>query len=206
MDLPAPLTLTTERCRVEPLTPADAEVVFAYRSQPEVCRYLGHAAWTDLDQAREWITDSHAEGGGQLGIHADGVLVGDVMLRARPAAAVDGASAPAPVASLGYALHPDHQGKGLAREAVGAVVQAGFERWGLHRIEARVFTGARPSSRLLADLASPARVCCARWCGAVRAPGSTTRSGPVWPEKRWRVGQAPGGRAIRGPAQVGRVS
>ena len=94
--------------------PADAEVVFAYRSQPEVCRYLGHAAWTDLDQAREWITDSHAEGGGRLGIHAEG--------------------------------------KGLAREAVGAVVQAGFERWGLHRIEARVFTGARPSSRLLADL------------------------------------------------------
>lgn len=152
MDLPAPLTLTTERCRVEPLTPADAEVVFAYRSQPEVCRYLGHAAWTDLDQAREWITDSHAAGGGRLGIHADGVLVGDVMLRARPAGAVDGANAPAHVASLGYALHPDHQGKGLAREAVGAVVQAGFERWGLHRVEARVFTGARPSSRLLADL------------------------------------------------------
>ncbi len=55
-------------------------------------------------------------------------------------------------AQLGYALHPREQGKGLATEAVRAVVVLAFGRLRLRRIGARVFAPAVPSSRLLAKL------------------------------------------------------
>ncbi len=53
------------------------------------------------------------------------------------------------VAELGYTLHPDHWGKGLASEAAAAVIEFGFAKMGAIYIEAGCMTGNDASIRLL---------------------------------------------------------
>jgi RimJ/RimL family protein N-acetyltransferase len=53
---------------------------------------------------------------------------------------------------IGFILHPDHQGQGLATEAAVAMLELGFEELGLHRIygcaEARNAASVRVMERL----------------------------------------------------------
>lgn len=51
-------------------------------------------------------------------------------------------------AELGFAMHPDCRGQGLAREAVGAMVERLFAH-GLHRVEALTDARNQPAQRLL---------------------------------------------------------
>ena len=55
-------------------------------------------------------------------------------------------------AEVGYALHPDWWGSGLASEAVALALDWGFHRLGLHRIEADIDPRNEASRRLLAGL------------------------------------------------------
>ncbi|MGY1519403.1 GNAT family N-acetyltransferase [Luteimonas sp. A482] len=55
-------------------------------------------------------------------------------------------------AEVGYALHPDWWGRGLATEAVALALDWGFHRLGLHRIEADIDPRNEASRRLLAGL------------------------------------------------------
>lgn len=41
-------------------------------------------------------------------------------------------------AEIGYMLHPDFWGKGIMRKLIDVVIKHGFERMGLHSIEARI--------------------------------------------------------------------
>lgn len=50
---------------------------------------------------------------------------------------------------IGYVLHPDFWGKGLAAEALRAVMQYGFETLGLHRIEGRHMRGNESSGKVM---------------------------------------------------------
>ncbi len=56
-------------------------------------------------------------------------------------------------ADIGYALHPDHWGRGIAHAAVSLVLDWGFGRLGLQRIEADVDPRNLRSRRLLQRLA-----------------------------------------------------
>ena len=53
---------------------------------------------------------------------------------------------------IGYVLHPDFWGKGYACEAARCVIDFGFERLGLHRIEARFMMGNEQSLRVMEKL------------------------------------------------------
>ncbi|MFC8850404.1 MULTISPECIES: GNAT family N-acetyltransferase [unclassified Micromonospora] len=55
-------------------------------------------------------------------------------------------------AELGYVLHPDHQGRGLAVEAATALLDWGFDGFGLHRVYARCHARNEASARLMARL------------------------------------------------------
>lgn len=55
-------------------------------------------------------------------------------------------------AELGYMLSPSHWGKGLAREAVRAVLAFGFPEMDLHRVEAELDPRNVASARLLEAL------------------------------------------------------
>lgn len=142
----------TSRLVLRELSPDDAEAVHVYRSLPEVTRYLGHPP-LDLDGARarvdRWLADP---AGLSVVLELDGEVVGDVRLWFRPASAMAPATTEEVDAGLGYALHPAHQGHGLASEAVEELVELVLDAGRVRRITARVFAPARPSSALLRRL------------------------------------------------------
>ena len=133
----------TPRLRLRGVGPGDAAALLAYRSRESVARYVPFApmdaatvrARLEGMWARREIT-GEGEGvegvGVLLGIErADtGELVGDVSLWVTSAEHRGG--------ELGWLLHPDHGGRGLATEAAHGVLHLAFERLGLHRVIARV--------------------------------------------------------------------
>lgn len=52
-------------------------------------------------------------------------------------------------AEIGYVLHPDYWNRGIATEAVSAVLRYGFETLGLNRIEARYMKDNLASRRVM---------------------------------------------------------
>jgi len=138
----------TDRLMLRPLTLVDADALLAYRSRPEVCRYVPFEPMTrEVVCERivsQWArTELTAEGQAlTLGvvIAATGVLIGDVVLfwHSRVLAAGE----------LGYVVNPDHGGHGYATEAARAVLRLGFEDLGLHRVIARIDERNEQSARL----------------------------------------------------------
>lgn len=53
------------------------------------------------------------------------------------------------VGEMGYAVHPDHWGKGYATEAVSRVVALAFEKFGAHRVQATCWVKNAGSRRVL---------------------------------------------------------
>jgi RimJ/RimL family protein N-acetyltransferase len=140
--------ITTARLQLRPLTLADVAALVAYRSIPEVCRYvpfepMGAEAVTarlGTSWANRAIT---AEGqaltlGVQLG--TSGELIGDVILFYRSEAHRAG--------EVGWVFHPAHAGHGYATEAGEALLKLAFEGLGLHRVVARVDSRNDASARL----------------------------------------------------------
>ncbi len=142
------LPLTTPRLTIRALDVADAPVLAAYRNDPEVNRYqdwplpvtpetaaafVAEQAGVTGPRAAEWV---------QLGIEHDGELVGDV------AVGLDGSGT---LATIGYTLRGDRQGRGFATEAVGAVIDGLFAS-GVHRVAATLDPRNIPSAMLLERL------------------------------------------------------
>lgn len=139
----------TSRALLREVAPDDVEAVHAYRSLPEVTRYLGHpplALAGARDLVDRWLSDP---AGLSVVLERDGEVVGDVRLWLRPSSAMAPATTEEVDAGLGYALHPAHQGHGLASEAVRELVELVLGPGDARRIIARVFAPAQASSALL---------------------------------------------------------
>ncbi len=126
--------MVTERLTLRPVAPDDADAFFAWRSRPDVVRYMYQPPW-DLATAeiklRAWSSAPFEEQGDVLvlAVEADGDVIGETMLK--------WAAGPRQ-AEVGYALHPDAGGRGLATEAVRATLRLAFDAYGFHRVYARI--------------------------------------------------------------------
>lgn len=129
--------IETERLRLRPFNRGDVDAVFAYRSLPKVAEFLfdepmSHEEVAEAVRARAAQVAFSGEGDKiLLGVErlSDNRLIGEVSLIWRSVADQQ--------AEIGYILHPDVQGQGLATEAARALLAFGFEVVGLHRIYAR---------------------------------------------------------------------
>jgi len=138
----------TGRLLLRPLTAADADGLLAYRSLPDVCRYVPFEPQTRddlLQRIAGWWSRTELTDAGQaltLGVEVTetGVLAGDVMLAWNSREHATG--------EIGYVFHPDLAGRGYATEAAEALLRLGFGSLGLHRIIARVDERNEPSARL----------------------------------------------------------
>jgi RimJ/RimL family protein N-acetyltransferase len=120
---PGYTALETARLHIRRFRLADAPVVHAYRTDPEVARYQGwDPSRFSLANAEAFVREmAHATPGtpGEwfqfaLEVRSSGVVIGDVAL---------GADAHGPeTAELGFSLDRGHHGHGYATEAVRAVV------------------------------------------------------------------------------------
>jgi RimJ/RimL family protein N-acetyltransferase len=144
--------LRSPRLSLRPMTERDVEAIVAYRSIPEVCRYVPFEPM-DAASVRErvtglWQRRSLEREGDSLfpGVEltATGELIGDLMLR--------WASAEHRCGELGYVFHPSHSGHGYATEAAHRLLHLAFDELGLHRVIARVDADNHSSARLAARL------------------------------------------------------
>jgi RimJ/RimL family protein N-acetyltransferase len=145
-----PVTLSTERLRLRPMSEGDIPAHYAIFSDPEVARYWSREPWTDLAQAEESIKSimaASADGSeARFGIEllSTGELIGNVGLhhffeQNRRC-------------EIGYALASRHWGQGYATEALRAAIQYGFDALDLNRIEADIDPRNTGSTKVLEKL------------------------------------------------------
>lgn len=155
--------LSTDRLLIEPMTTADAEAFAAYRSDPGVARFQSWATPYPVQEAEEALAANPkgwppAGTWAQLAIREHGDLRGDVAVHP-----LDDEITPGTI-ELGITLAPSAQGRGLAAEALRAVVTAAFED-GAHRVLLGCDARNAPVARLLerVGLRHEARLVDAEW-------------------------------------------
>jgi [ribosomal protein S5]-alanine N-acetyltransferase len=147
--LPQP-SLATERLFLRPFTLADAPAVQALAGAVEIASTTLHVPHPYEDgMAESWIL-THAPGyeaGTQATFaiteRAGGLLVGAIGL------VIEAAHARA---ELGYWIGVPFWGRGIATEASRALLELGFDRMGLHRIQATYITRNPASGRVMQKL------------------------------------------------------
>ncbi|SCB50722.1 GNAT family N-acetyltransferase [Rhizobium multihospitium] len=128
---------STDRLILRRFVPEDFEAYSAYRSLPEIYRYL-YSDPPSEEEMRERFDASFntrlSEDGDILRCAVmrceDDALMGQVSLKLVNKAALQ--------AELGYIFNPAYAGKGYATEAAEAMITLGFEKFGFHRIFARL--------------------------------------------------------------------
>lgn len=139
------LPLRTDRLVVRMMRDADLERFLAYRNDPELARLQDWPLPYTRERAEQLIAGQAPLEGPtdgacvQLALEHGGELVGDLAVFLRSGGAIAG---------VGYTLMTEHQGRGFAREALAAVVDALIEH-GVHRFEAELDDQNVPSMRLL---------------------------------------------------------
>lgn len=142
--------LQTERLVLRAVTPADATDMFRIMRDPRVVRYFGSAPMTSLDEAEQRIDRIGVAWQEQNGVrwaitqreHAQ--LIGTCGYWRLVNAHL--------WAEIGYELAPEHWGRGIMTEAVGAVLHFGFTTMKLHRVEAQIHPANTGSRRVLEKL------------------------------------------------------
>jgi RimJ/RimL family protein N-acetyltransferase len=136
----------TSRLLLRSLEARDAGALHAYRSLPEVARYVPFEPMTpelieERLQGRWALTRLSEEGGLTIGFERvdTGELIGDLTLMLVSVEHRGG--------EVGWLLHPGHGGRGYATEAAQAGLDLMFAA-GLHRVVARVDARNGPSLRL----------------------------------------------------------
>ena len=130
------LPIRTERLTLRAHTEGDVEPILAYYADPEVARHLLRGPMTRDDavaRVAECIPRTGLDTPARalaLVVEHEGEVVGDVCLWATDETGAKG--------ELGWVFRPDVQGRGFATEAASAIVDLGFERYGMHRIVAEL--------------------------------------------------------------------
>jgi RimJ/RimL family protein N-acetyltransferase len=128
--------IRTERLVIRPMTTGDLDDVYAYQSDQGNHRYLlndarsreevveaidKYVAATRLAADHDWI---------QPAVELDGRVIGQLFLSI---VSVENLGA-----EVGWVFHPDHHGKGYAREAATALLDLAFGALGMHRVRAEL--------------------------------------------------------------------
>ena len=143
--------LETERLILRRFTDSDLPSLFAYRNDPEVARYQN---WSVMDESglRVFIQNQQSLQPGALGewfqfavaLKSTDKLIGDCALKVGREDAKQG--------EIGFTLAREHQGKGLAAEAVASLLNCVFTTLKLHRVVAITDCKNTASIRLLERL------------------------------------------------------
>jgi RimJ/RimL family protein N-acetyltransferase len=127
------MILGTDRLILRPLKSTDVEAVASYSTKPEFIRFLPLPPQT-MESAAQFVGQAVANGQPDpkgdwlfaIEIREEPKLIGIVRIGVRSAEHRQG--------NLGYAVHPDHWGKGFATEALIRILEFGFGDLSLERI------------------------------------------------------------------------
>jgi [ribosomal protein S5]-alanine N-acetyltransferase len=142
--------LETERFLLRAVTLDDVADMFRVMSDPQVTRYFGALPMATPAEAQERVQMIQTAFQKQDGVRwviadrASGQLIGTGgfwrLLK------------PHDRAEIGYELAPEWWGQGVMTEALGAMLQFGFTRMGLHSVEAQIHPANSGSRRVLEKL------------------------------------------------------
>lgn len=139
--------LATERLKLRALELSDLDDLYEYASDPEIDRYVPWEHYQNIDEARvnlnEFLEEYEKDGLGAWGIEhrTDQKLIGII-----------NTSIPHRInrrVEVGYTIARPYWGQGFATEALRAVIQFGFEKMELARMEAVVLPENVASARVL---------------------------------------------------------
>jgi ribosomal-protein-alanine N-acetyltransferase len=139
--------LHTPRLTLRKLTTGDSPTIFKLRNDESVCRFLIRERQTEEKEALGFIEriNSNISAGTSVYwavcLNTNSEMIGTLCLW--------NFSDDEKIAELGYELLPAHQGRGFMMEAVGAVVDYGFETCSLSAIEAYTHKDNLPSKQLI---------------------------------------------------------
>ena len=137
------MILKTARLTLRPQEQADAQALFAILGDEEAMRFWNRPAISRLAVVEELLREQQAAMREGLCLYwtlvQDSEAIGSIDL----SLIGDGS------AELGFLIRPDRWGRGLASEAVGAVIQYGFDTLGLVRLAAAVQTANRAAAHVL---------------------------------------------------------
>jgi RimJ/RimL family protein N-acetyltransferase len=145
-----PLHLETPRLLLRPPEQRDIEDVFEIHQGEEVTRYLPYASWTSMEQAVAWF--HRVQGGITAGDVSYMVVVDKASGRVAGSALLRDWDAEARKVEVGYMLGRPYWGKGLAREAVRALMNEAFVSLDLRRMEAQIDARNLLSQRLVESM------------------------------------------------------
>lgn len=139
-------TLATERLIMRALSVKDAADMYDYAGRFDVTRYL---LW-EVHGSREYTEHylAYLERQYRIGEFYDWALVCRETCRMIGTCGFTRIDPYNRCAEIGYVLNPAYWGRGLAAEAVRAVLDFGFRRLSLHRIDARFMVGNEQSRRV----------------------------------------------------------
>jgi RimJ/RimL family protein N-acetyltransferase len=152
-DRPSPtFPIQTARLLLRPFVAEDLDALHDLRSRPDVTRYLYWEPASRDEVRRELdrrVRQRTLEREGEtlhlaMVLRGGGAVIGDVSLKWLSREQEQG--------EVGFVVHPDHQGRGLAGEAAKAMLRLGFEHFAFHRIIGRCDGRNDASARLMRRL------------------------------------------------------
>lgn len=146
-DLSALVELRTPRLLLRPFVPEDAEALYLLRSDERVMAMIGRPRTSTFADAVALIERTRADQEASRAVSWAVQLAG-----ASAMCGTIGLYRPSwehHRVEVGYLLHPKHWGQGLMGEALRAVVDLAFERYGFHSMEAITDPRNTASRRLL---------------------------------------------------------
>lgn len=160
---PQPPLLTGERVVIRGFREDDLPALYELHSDPVAMRHWSFPPWTDISQAAGYFADALAAGDPDRMLCWVITLVGeDRLIGTTTLCSIDRAQGRA---ELGYALAVPYWGQSLAFEATRLVVDHGFRKLGLRRIEADIDPRNTGSCRLAERLGFIREgVLRERWC------------------------------------------
>lgn len=127
-------TLVTDRLKLRPWSPDDADFVFDLYSRWEVQRFIGAVPHVMADRA-EAVDRISAWRAMEHPVHAiwaveiaeTGALAGTLLLKSIPASGDTTPLQPSGDTEIGWHFHPDYWHRGYASEAASAALQYAFD-------------------------------------------------------------------------------
>ncbi|WP_430786588.1 GNAT family N-acetyltransferase [Virgibacillus flavescens] len=139
--------IETSRLTLRKVTTQDAEDMLAYLSDPAVVKHMGLEAFQNIEDAYEeieWYHSIHKEGTGirwGITLRDSGRMIGSCGFLNMHSKHYR--------TEVGFELSKEHWGKGIAGEALEAVIRFGFQHFQLERIEALIEPDNLPSYKLV---------------------------------------------------------
>ena len=142
--------IETERLILRAMSARDSADMFDYSSRGELTKYLLWSPHNTVSYTREYL--SYVEKRYKVGDFYDWAVVEKESGRMIGTCGFTSIDLSNRRGEIGYVLSPDFHRRGYAPEAARAVIEFGFTKLDLNRIEARFMEGNEPSRRVAEKL------------------------------------------------------